>query len=85
MSDVYELMAGKGLCAHPVGQQSVRVIPEAERGTDAWADPQPAGEMRLHRTQRGRPAFAIPPTVPSSRSDVLRPGFGGLADAVPVL
>jgi hypothetical protein len=29
MSDVYELMAAKGLCAYPGGEQSVRVIPEA--------------------------------------------------------
>ena len=29
MSDVYELMAGQGLCAYPGGEQSVRVIPEA--------------------------------------------------------
>jgi hypothetical protein len=29
MSDVYELMAGRGLCAYPGGEQSVRVIPEA--------------------------------------------------------
>lgn len=28
MSDVYELMAAKGLCAYPGGEQSVRVIPE---------------------------------------------------------
>jgi hypothetical protein len=28
MSDVYELMAIKGLCAYPGGEQSVRVIPE---------------------------------------------------------
>jgi hypothetical protein len=28
MSDVYEFMAGKGLCAYPGGEQSVRVIPE---------------------------------------------------------
>jgi hypothetical protein len=29
MSDVYELMAAKGLCAYPGGEGSVRVIPEA--------------------------------------------------------
>jgi hypothetical protein len=29
MSDVYELMAGRDLCAYPGGEQSVRVIPEA--------------------------------------------------------
>jgi hypothetical protein len=29
MSGIYELMAGKGLCAYPGGEQSVRVIPEA--------------------------------------------------------
>jgi hypothetical protein len=29
MSDVYELMAAKGLCAYPGGEQSVSVIPEA--------------------------------------------------------
>jgi hypothetical protein len=29
MSAIYELMAGKGLCAYPGGEQSVRVIPEA--------------------------------------------------------
>jgi hypothetical protein len=29
MSDVYELMAAKGLSAYPGGEQSVRVIPEA--------------------------------------------------------
>jgi hypothetical protein len=29
MSGTYELMAGKGLCAYPGGDQSVRVIPEA--------------------------------------------------------
>jgi hypothetical protein len=29
MSDVYELMAAKGLCVYPGGEQSVRVIPEA--------------------------------------------------------
>ena len=29
MSDVYEYMAVKGLCAYPGGEQSVRVIPEA--------------------------------------------------------
>jgi hypothetical protein len=29
MSDVYEFMAGRGLCAYPGGEQSVRVIPEA--------------------------------------------------------
>lgn len=28
MSDVYELMAARGLCAYPGGQQSVRVVPE---------------------------------------------------------
>jgi hypothetical protein len=29
MSGIYELMADKGLCAYPGGEQSVRVIPEA--------------------------------------------------------
>jgi hypothetical protein len=29
MSDVYELMAAKGLCAYPGGGQSMRVIPES--------------------------------------------------------
>ena len=29
MSDVYEVMAGQGLCAYPGGERSVRVIPEA--------------------------------------------------------
>ena len=29
MSDVYETMAGKGLCDWPGGEESVRVIPEA--------------------------------------------------------
>jgi hypothetical protein len=29
MSGIYEQMAGKGLCAYPGGEQSVRVIPEA--------------------------------------------------------
>jgi hypothetical protein len=29
MSDIYELMAGHGLCAYPGGEQSLRVIPEA--------------------------------------------------------
>jgi hypothetical protein len=29
MSDVYEFMATRGLCAYPGGEQSVRVIPEA--------------------------------------------------------
>jgi hypothetical protein len=29
MSGIHELMAGKGLCAYPGGEQSVRVIPEA--------------------------------------------------------
>jgi hypothetical protein len=29
MSDVYELMAAKGLCAYPGAEQSLRVIPEA--------------------------------------------------------
>ncbi len=28
MSDVYEIMASQGLCAHPGGEQSVRGIPE---------------------------------------------------------
>jgi hypothetical protein len=28
MSDVYEFMATRGLCAYPGGEQSVRVIPE---------------------------------------------------------
>jgi hypothetical protein len=29
MSGIYEQMAGKGLCAYPGGEQSVRVILEA--------------------------------------------------------
>jgi hypothetical protein len=44
MSDVYELMAGQGLCAFPGGDQSVRVIPEALEFIRTRAAAQPEGE-----------------------------------------
>lgn len=44
MSDVYELMAGQGLCAYPGGQQSVRVIPEALELIRSRAADLPEGE-----------------------------------------
>jgi hypothetical protein len=44
MSDVYELMAGQGLCAYPGGEQSVRVIPEALQLIRSRAAALPEGE-----------------------------------------
>jgi hypothetical protein len=44
MSDVYELMAGQGLCAYPGGEQSVRVIPEALEFIRSRGAAQPEGE-----------------------------------------
>ena len=44
VSDVYELMAGKGLCAYPGGEQSVRVIPEALEFIRSRAAAFPEGE-----------------------------------------
>jgi hypothetical protein len=44
MSDVYELMAGQGLCAFPGGEQSVRVIPEALEFIRGRAAALPEGE-----------------------------------------
>lgn len=44
MSDVYELMAGQGLCAYPGGEQSVRVIPEALEFVRSRAAARPEGE-----------------------------------------
>jgi hypothetical protein len=44
MSDVYELMAGQGLCAYPGGEQSVRVIPEALEFIRSRAAALPQGE-----------------------------------------
>jgi hypothetical protein len=44
MSDVYELMAGQGLCAYPGGEQSVRVIPEALEFIRSRAAAPPEGE-----------------------------------------
>jgi hypothetical protein len=44
ISDVYELMAGQGLCAYPGGEQSVRVIPEALEFIRSKAAALPEGE-----------------------------------------
>jgi hypothetical protein len=44
MSDVYELMAGRGLSAYPGGEQSVRVIPEALEFIRSRAATLPEGE-----------------------------------------
>jgi hypothetical protein len=44
MSDVYELMAGQGLCAFPGGEQSVRVVPEALEFIRSRAAALPEGE-----------------------------------------
>jgi hypothetical protein len=44
MSDVYEFMAGKGLCAYPGGEQSVSVIPEALEFIRSRAAAFPEGE-----------------------------------------
>jgi hypothetical protein len=44
MSDVYELMAAKGLCAYPGGEQSVRVIPQALEFIRSRAAALPEGE-----------------------------------------
>jgi hypothetical protein len=44
MSDVYEFMAGKGLCAYPGGEQSVPVIPEALEFIRSRAAALPEGE-----------------------------------------
>jgi hypothetical protein len=44
MSDVYELMAGQGLCAYPGGEQSVRVIPEMLEFIRSRAAALPEGE-----------------------------------------
>ena len=44
MSDVYELMAGQGLCAYPGGEQSVGVIPEALGFIRSRAAALPEGE-----------------------------------------
>jgi hypothetical protein len=44
MSDVYEVMAGQGLCAYPGGEQSVRVIPEALEFIRNRADAMPEAE-----------------------------------------
>ncbi len=44
MSDVYELMAGQGLCGYPGGEQSVRVIPEALEFIRNRSDAMPEAE-----------------------------------------
>jgi hypothetical protein len=44
MSDVYELMASHGLCAHPGGEQSVRGIPEALEFIRSRSDALPEAE-----------------------------------------
>ena len=44
MSDVYEFMATRGLCAYPGGEQSVRVSPEALEFIRSRAVALPEGE-----------------------------------------
>jgi hypothetical protein len=44
MSDVYEFMATRGLCAYPGSEQSVRVIPEALEFIRSRAGALPEGE-----------------------------------------
>lgn len=44
MSDVYEQMAGRGLCAYPGGEQSLLVIPEALEFIRSKAAALPEGE-----------------------------------------
>jgi hypothetical protein len=44
MSDLYEVMAGQGLCAYPGGEQSVRIIPETLEFIRSRADAMPEAE-----------------------------------------
>ena len=44
MSDVYEIMAGQGLCVYPGGEQSVCVIPETLEFIPSRADAMPETE-----------------------------------------
>jgi hypothetical protein len=44
MSDVYELMAARGMCAFPGGEQSVNVISDALRYNRRRAAALPEGE-----------------------------------------
>jgi hypothetical protein len=60
MSDVYEFMATRGLCACPGGEQSVRVIPEALEFIRSKAAALPEAETKRVRPHAFRQIATMP-------------------------